>query len=163
MPKPRTTESAELKARIALEAVTGQRTINEIAGPSGVHPNQVVPWTKQALAELPRVVSERRTRSSQAEATLKAQLYQPSGQLPVELDWLKKKLDYSVDVKRELGEPLPPRLAGRRQGELCGLSRRGLYDKPHPESADARWCLRLPDAPYTRTPSDGIRRMTAWR
>jgi len=118
MPTQRTTESAESKARIALEAITGQRTIHKIAGPSGVHPNQVMPWTKQALAELPRVVSERRTRSSQAEATFKAQLYQQSGQLPVELDWLKKKLDYSVDVKRELGEPSHPRLAGRRQCEL---------------------------------------------
>jgi transposase-like protein len=53
MPKQRKTYSAELKARIALEAIKGPRTINEIAGHYGVHPNQVMQWKKQALAELP--------------------------------------------------------------------------------------------------------------
>jgi transposase-like protein len=91
MPKQRKTYSAELKARIALEAITGQRTINEIAGYYGVHQNQVMPWKKQALAELPHVFSERRTRGSQDEATLTARLYQPIGPLKVELDWLTKK------------------------------------------------------------------------
>jgi transposase-like protein len=91
MPKQRKTYSGELKARIALEAIKGQRTINEIAGHYGVHPNQVMQWKKQALAELPHVFSERRTRISQEEETLKAQLYQQIGQLKVELDWLKKK------------------------------------------------------------------------
>jgi transposase-like protein len=92
MPKQRKTYSAELKARIALEAIKGQRTINEIASHYGVHPNQVMPWKKQALAELPHVFSERRTRSSQDEEALKAQLYQQIGQLKVERDWLKKKV-----------------------------------------------------------------------
>jgi transposase-like protein len=91
MPKQRKTYSAELTARIALEAIKGQRTSNEIAGHYGVHPNQVMQWKKQALAELPHVFSERRTRISRDEETLKAQLYQQSGQLKVELDWLKKK------------------------------------------------------------------------
>jgi len=36
--------SAELKARIALEAIKGQRTIQEIASHYGVHPNQVTQW-----------------------------------------------------------------------------------------------------------------------
>jgi transposase-like protein len=92
MPKQRKTYSAELKARIALEAIKGQRTINEIASHYGVHPNQVMPWKTQALADLPHVFSERRTRTSQDEDTLKAQLYQQSGPLKVELDWLKKKV-----------------------------------------------------------------------
>jgi transposase-like protein len=92
MPKQRKTYSAELKARIALEGIKGQRTINEIAADDGVHPNQGMPWKKQALAELPHVFSERRTRIAQDEETLRAQLYQQIGQLKVELDWLKKKV-----------------------------------------------------------------------
>ena len=91
MPKQRKTYSAELKARIALEAIKGQRTINAIAGHYGVHPNQVRPWKKQALAELPHIFAARRTRMAQDEETLRAQLYQQIGQLKVELDWLKKK------------------------------------------------------------------------
>ena len=90
MPKQRKTSRAELKARIALAAITGPQTINDIARHYGVHPHQVRPWKKQARAELPHVFSERRTRSSQDEDTRKAPLYQPIGQLKVELDWLKK-------------------------------------------------------------------------
>jgi transposase-like protein len=91
MAKQRKTYSAELKARIALEAIKGQRTLNEIAAHYGVHPNQVMQWKKQALAELPHIFAERRTRMAQDEETLRAQLYQQIGQLKVELDWLKKK------------------------------------------------------------------------
>jgi transposase-like protein len=91
MTKQRKTYSAELKARIALEAIKGQRTLNEIAAYYGVHPNQVMQWKKQALAELPQIFVERRARIAQEEETLRAQLYQQIGQLKVELDWLKKK------------------------------------------------------------------------
>ena len=90
MPKQRKTYRAGLKARIALEAITGPQTSNDIASHYGVHPHQVMQWKKQARAELPHVFSERRTRSSQDEDTLKAQLYPQIGQLKVELDWLKK-------------------------------------------------------------------------
>jgi transposase-like protein len=91
MAKQRKTYSAELKARIALEAIKGQRTLNEIVAHYGVHPNQVMQWKKQALAELPHIFAESRTRIAQDEETLRAQLYQQIGQLKVELDWLKKK------------------------------------------------------------------------
>lgn len=91
MPKQRRTYSAELKARIALEAIKGQRTINEIASHYGVHPNQVGQWKKQALAELPTLFSDHRARAAQDEETLRAQLYQQIGQLKVELDWRKNK------------------------------------------------------------------------
>jgi transposase-like protein len=91
MAKQRKTSSAELKARLALEAIKGQQTLNEIAAHYGVHPNQVMPWKKQALAELPPLFTERRARIAQDEETLRAQLYQQIGQLKVERDWLKKK------------------------------------------------------------------------
>jgi putative transposase len=91
MPKQRKTDSAELKARVALEAIKAQRTINDIAAHYGVPPNQVTQGKTQALAELPHGFSERRARLAQDEDTLKAQLYQQIGQLKVELDWLKNK------------------------------------------------------------------------
>ena len=49
MAKQRKTYSAELKAKIALEAIKGQRTVNEIAAQYEVHPNQVTNWKKQVL------------------------------------------------------------------------------------------------------------------
>jgi transposase-like protein len=90
MKKQRKTYSAELKAKIAVEAIKGQRTLNEIASRYSFHPNQVTTWKKQALESLPALFSSRRATAAQDEEALKAQLYQQIGQLKVELDWLKK-------------------------------------------------------------------------
>ena len=47
--KQRKSYTAAFKVKIALEAIKGQRTINEIATHYGVHPNQAPQWKKQAI------------------------------------------------------------------------------------------------------------------
>lgn len=84
--------SAEFKARVALEAIREQKTVNEIASRYEVHPSQVTTWKKQALSELPQLFSDGRARAEKEEDELKAALYQQIGQLKVEVDWLKKKV-----------------------------------------------------------------------
>jgi len=83
--------SAEMKARIALEAIKGQKTIQEIASHYGVHPNQVTNWKRQAVEGAPSIFVDRRSHRDMSDEALKAELYQQIGQLQVELDWLKKK------------------------------------------------------------------------
>jgi putative transposase len=87
--------SADFKAKVALEAIKGQRTINEIAAKFQVHPNQVTQWKKQMLEALPSIFSDRRLKADRDREQLEASLYQQIGQLKVELDWLKKKVGYS--------------------------------------------------------------------
>ena len=55
-----------------------------------------------------------------------------------------------------------PLLSLRRQCAWLGLHRSSLYDVPVQERAENLWLMRLIDEPYTRTPFDGSRRMTAW-
>ena len=83
--------SGDYKAKVVVEAIKGQQTINQLASKYGIHPNLITGWKKQALAGLSQVLSDRRGRAEKAEEELKAQLYQQIGQLKVELDWLKKK------------------------------------------------------------------------
>jgi transposase-like protein len=92
MPKQRNQYSADFKAKVALEAIKGQYTVNEIASRYRVHPNLVTNWKKLALTQLPDLFSDQRSRAARDEEDLKAQLYQQIGQLKVELDWLKKKV-----------------------------------------------------------------------
>lgn len=91
MPRPRKQYSAEQKAKIALTAIKGQQTLNEIAGDFGVHPTQVAQWKRHLLDEAPQVFASARDRQTEEAEALVARLYQEIGQLKVELDWLKKK------------------------------------------------------------------------
>lgn len=83
--------SAEFKAKLALEALKGQQTINEIASLHSVHPSQIVSWKRQLLAEAPDLFADKRIKQDQEQQDLTDRLYQKIGQLKVELDWLKKK------------------------------------------------------------------------
>jgi putative transposase len=85
--------SAEMKARVALEAIRGQKTANEIATEYGIHPTQIAQWKKQALDEFPSLFSQGTSRAAKEEEDLVAALYQQIGQLKVEVDFLKKKSD----------------------------------------------------------------------
>lgn len=79
------------KAKVALQAMRGDRTTAEIASDFGIHPNLVTLWKKQALEALPEVFSERRKRREEDREAIESELYRQIGQLKVELDWLKKK------------------------------------------------------------------------
>lgn len=91
MGKQRRQFSAAFKAKVALEAIKGQRTVQEISSTFGVHPNQVTKWKRQALAQLPEIFSASRSNLDRAEEELKEELYQQIGRLQMELAWLKKK------------------------------------------------------------------------
>ena len=84
--------SAAFKARVALEAIKGQRTSAELAGEHQVHPSQITAWKKQLLAAAQDLFSDRQGQDRQEQEELVAQLYQQIGQLKVEVDFLKKKL-----------------------------------------------------------------------
>ena len=84
--------SAEFKARVALDAVKGLKTVNELASTYGVHPTQVTHWKHQLQKEVPQIFSARRVKQEHEQEALQARLYQQIGQLKVEGDWLKKKV-----------------------------------------------------------------------
>jgi transposase-like protein len=89
--KKRTRHDAQFKAKVALEAIRGERTIAEIASGYGIHPNMIGQWRKQLLEQAPGIFSNKREREKETDLELQAELYQQIGQMKVELDWLKKK------------------------------------------------------------------------
>jgi putative transposase len=91
MKDKRRNHSSQFKAKVALAAARGDKTIAELAGEYGVHPNQITKWKKQMLELLPEIFSRQRTSGQQRQEELAEQLYQQIGRLKVELDWLKKK------------------------------------------------------------------------
>ena len=51
--------SGAFKAKVALEAIRGERTVNELAADYGVHPVQITQWKRVALEALPDIFSSR--------------------------------------------------------------------------------------------------------
>ena len=83
--------TSEFKAKVAIEAIKGQRTMNELAQEFEVHPNQIAVWKKQLLASAGDVFSRGKDLDAERKAAECDRLYRKVGQLQVENDWLKKK------------------------------------------------------------------------
>jgi transposase len=83
--------SKEFKAKVALEALKGQRTVNEIAAEYEVHPSQINTWKKRLLESAPEIFSRGQNQEATQHEAERDRLYQQIGKLQVEMDWLKKK------------------------------------------------------------------------
>jgi transposase len=83
--------TAAFKAQVALAALKGDRTVNELAGQYGVHPTLIHGWKKQFLASAEQVFANGTKAVADTEAE-KAELFEQIGRLKMELEWLKKKV-----------------------------------------------------------------------
>lgn len=83
--------SAEFKAKVALEAAKEIKTLNELASQYEVHSVQISQWKKQLLENISGVFSTRKKNVDHAKKF--DELYRQIGEVTVERDWLKKKLD----------------------------------------------------------------------
>ncbi len=96
MRKPRKHHSAAFKAQVALAAVKGEHTINELASQFGVHPTMIHSWKKLLLESVEDLFARGggiKAAVNDAEAQReKAELYEQIGRLKMELEWLKKKV-----------------------------------------------------------------------
>ena len=90
MARTRRRFDAGFKAKVALEAVKGLRTISEIAQQYKIHPNQVTLWKKQLLAGVDQVFEGAGAKASKSDEPEAAELYEQIGRLKVELEWLKE-------------------------------------------------------------------------
>ena len=93
----RKTYTPAFKAKIGLEALKGERTVNGIGQEYGVHPAQVGQW-KRAIQEQAQSLFEGKKRGPRpaAEHQEPEKLYSEIGKLKMELDWLKKKSGLSL-------------------------------------------------------------------
>jgi transposase-like protein len=83
--------SPQFKARVAVEAIRGVKTLSQLGSQFKVHPMQIAKWRKAALEQLPELFVDGRTRKTRDGEADHDALYEEIGRLKVELDWLKKK------------------------------------------------------------------------
>lgn len=85
--------SAEFKAKVALEAIRGERTISELATKHQLHPNQITQWKRQAIENLAKTFDDRASDAQVGREAEVTKLHAKIGQLVVERDFLAKAFD----------------------------------------------------------------------
>jgi putative transposase len=94
MKNKRKNHSSEFKAKVALEAIRGEKSMAELASAYEVHPNQISQWKKRLLQEIPGIFSKKRERSDENSEAEKARLFEEIGRMKIENEWLKKKFPF---------------------------------------------------------------------
>jgi putative transposase len=92
MPRKRRLFEGPFKAKVALDAIRGLRTVSELAAVHKVHPTQITLWKKQLLEGAAGVFESSSSKKSVTDEPSAAELYEQIGRLKIELDWVKKKV-----------------------------------------------------------------------
>ena len=153
--------SPKFKARVAIEAIRGEKTLSQLGSQFKVHPIQIAKWRKSALEQLPELFVDGRTRKGaerrrrQRRALRRDRPAEGGTGLAQKKSWHARLRScgrwWSGDQ---------PEISIRRQCELLGVNRSELYYEPVGESEENLRLMRLMDEQYTRTPFYGSRKMT---
>ncbi|WP_347990063.1 transposase [Methylomonas sp. AM2-LC] len=87
--------TGDFKAKVALEAIRGVKTVNEIGQEFGVHPTQVGLWKKELQDQAPSMFDAKRVPKPVDPSSSSERLYSEIGRLKMELDWLKKSQGFA--------------------------------------------------------------------
>ena len=91
--KTRRRFSAAFKAKVALEAIRGERTISDLATQHQLHPNEITQWKRQAIENLAKAFDDRASDAQVGREAEVTKLHAKIGQLVVERDFLAKAFD----------------------------------------------------------------------
>ncbi|WP_353346657.1 IS3 family transposase [Litorivita sp. NS0012-18] len=151
----------QFKAKVALEALRGDKTVQEIAAKHQLHPNQVSTWKRQAIDGMADVFSGGK-QTGPTEAEVK-DLHAKIGRLAVENDFLSEGLKkVSPAKKRAMIQRDHPDLSISQQCKLVQLSRSAFYYTPVGIDADTLAMMKEIDRVFTRYPFFGSRQIAAY-
>jgi len=100
--RPRQVYDEQFKAKVALEAIKGEKTIAQISTQFKVHPIQILKWKKHLLEHVAEVFSKRKDPKIAEQEEMIDNLFKKIGQQDIELEFLKKSTNkYSCYEKRD--------------------------------------------------------------
>jgi|SRR3990172_4021885 len=91
MKRPRRNHSPAFKAKVALDAIRGDKTLAELASKHDVHPNQITSWKSQLLGQAAEVFANGNAGHDDSERRV-SELHAKIGELTMERDFLSGAL-----------------------------------------------------------------------
>nr|WP_224011286.1 IS3 family transposase [Cupriavidus pinatubonensis] len=154
--RSRRTHSATFKAKVAMAALKGDKTLAELAQQYDVHPSQITEWKQQLAEHAADVFGGNAKTAAEPPVDVKA-LHAKIGQLTLENDFLPRRARQSGIAERKAmidrDHPLPV----SRQAKLVGIARSSAYYQPRPVSdADLKLMRRI-DELHLEHPFAGAR------
>ena len=92
MTKTRRIYAESFKAKVAIEAIKGVKTLSELSSQFGVHPVVIAHWKKHLSTHAAELFGRGKETLNARHDEKTTELYAEIGRLKVENDWLKKKL-----------------------------------------------------------------------
>lgn len=92
MGRKRQRHSDSFKAKVALDALRGVKTLSELSSEYGVHPSQICAWKKHVQGHVADLFASGGSGGAKSEEELTAPLYEEIGRLRMDMKWLRKKL-----------------------------------------------------------------------
>lgn len=87
---------------MALEALNGVKTVQQLGKDFQVHPTQITIWKKQVTGQVAELFIQGPEGTSPTVEEELRHAYEKIGRLDIELDWLKKNLDQSTEQKHQM-------------------------------------------------------------
>ncbi|MGY6276132.1 IS3 family transposase [Methylomonas sp. MgM2] len=153
--RPRRKHSAAFKAKVALAALAGDKTLAQLSQECEVHQNQIVDWKKQ-LSERAIEVFGKPTEPSSPPVDLQA-LHAKIGQLTLENGFFKRRAQQGGIVERKAMIDRQSKLSIGRQAQLLGMSRGSVYYLPKPVSERDLDIMKRLDILHLKHPFMGAR------
>ena len=146
--------SATFKAKVALAALAGDKTLAELAQQFEIHPNQITDWKQQLSARAADVFEK--SGATEPPVDVKA-MHAKIGQLILENDFFRKCAYQGGVAERKAIIDRGHVLSIKRQAELLGMSRSSVYYQAHPVSAGDLELMRRIDQLHLEHPFMGSR------
>ncbi|WP_175912523.1 IS3 family transposase [Burkholderia sp. BCC1640] len=154
--RTRRTHSAAFKAKVALAAVKGERTLAELAQQFDVHPNQITEWKRQLQERAADVFGAGGAPSNEPPVDLKS-LHAKIGQLALENGFFKRRARQGGIAERKEMIDRKHTLPIAQQARLVGVARSSVYYRPQPVSGADQLLMRRIDELHMEFPFAGAR------
>lgn len=97
MARKRRMFNSSFKAKVALDAVNGVKTVAELSQRYKVHPTQIALWKRQLMEGAETLFEGGSSKKEKTDEPEVSELYEQIGKLNVQLEWLKKKVAENCD------------------------------------------------------------------